>query len=198
MTKEEYLSRLGKYLKCLPKEEYISAIQYFLEYFSDAGEENVQQVISELGTPKEAATELLKNLVNAKCIAEDSGTPKLTTNKRLLALTLCLAVPLRLPVLLLVMTAVFLILAVFSIFFLAVSAYVIASIGSGLRYLYLGICEISSSLPAAGILSGAGLLEIGIVICISCLEIWLCKGLVRVSAVFFQKLYQKYIINNRA
>lgn len=198
MTKKEYLSQLGKYLKGLPKEDYASAIQYFKEYFSDSGEENVQQVIAELGTPKEAATELLKNLVNAKCISEDSETSKLMTNKRLFALTLCLAVPVRQPVLLLVMIAVFLVVAVLSILFLLVSAYALASIGSGLRYLYLGIITISSSLPAAGILSGAGLLEIGIAICISCFEVWLCKQLMHYLAGLLLKLCQKYIVNSKA
>lgn len=196
MTKQEYLSQLGKYLRGLPKEDYISAIQYFKEYFSDSGEENVQQVIAELGTPKEAAAELMKNLINAKCISEGSETTKLVTNKRLLVLSLCLAVPVGMPVLLFIMIVIFLVLVILSLFFLVISAYALASIGSALRYLYLGITTISSSMAAASILLGAGLLEIGVAICIASLEVWLCKRLLHYTEGALQKLCQKYIINS--
>lgn len=198
MTQEEYLSRLGKYLKGLPKEDYSSAMQYFKEYFSDSGEENIQQVIAELGTPKEAATELLKNLLNTKCLSEESENSKFIKNRRLLALSLYLAVPIRMPVLLLIMIAIFLVLAIMSILFLVISAYALASIGSGLRYIYLGITTINSSLAAASILSGAGLLETGVAICIACLEVCLCKRLLRHTEGFLQSLCQKYIINSKA
>lgn len=195
MTKEEYVSQLGKYLKRLPKEDYISAIQYFNEYFSDSGEENIQQVMEELGTPKEAAAELLKNLINAKCISENSETLQCMKNKRLFVLFLCLAAPFRMPILLLAMVAGFLALAALSLFFMLVLAYTLASIGSGLRYLYQGITTINSSLAAASTLSGAGLLEIGVAICIGCLEVWICKRLLYFVEALLQKLCQKHIIN---
>ena len=37
LTKEEYLAQLKKYLKRLPKEDYNNAMDYFTEYFEDAG-----------------------------------------------------------------------------------------------------------------------------------------------------------------
>ena len=36
------------------------------EYFADAGPENEQAVIKELGTPKQAAAELMRNLLDKK------------------------------------------------------------------------------------------------------------------------------------
>ena len=39
LTKEEYLAQLKKYLKRLPKEDYNNAMDYFTEYFEDAGPE---------------------------------------------------------------------------------------------------------------------------------------------------------------
>ena len=55
MTREEYLRQLQHYLKRLPKEDYDSAMEYFTEYFEEAGPEGEQAVIAELGTPKQAA-----------------------------------------------------------------------------------------------------------------------------------------------
>lgn len=63
MTRNEYMEQLKKYLKRLPKEDYDNAIEYFSEYFDEAGPENEQQVMEELGGPKEAAREQLLNLL---------------------------------------------------------------------------------------------------------------------------------------
>lgn len=51
MTKKEYLSELESHLVSISEEERINAIQFYDEYFEDAGSENEQQVISELGKP---------------------------------------------------------------------------------------------------------------------------------------------------
>ena len=66
LTKEEYLAQLKKYLKRLPKEDYNNAMDYFTEYFEDAGPEGEAALIQELGTPKEAAYEILDNLRREK------------------------------------------------------------------------------------------------------------------------------------
>ena len=42
MTRKEYMEQLKKYLKRLPKEDYDNAIEYFSEYFDEAGPENEQ------------------------------------------------------------------------------------------------------------------------------------------------------------
>ena len=55
MTSGEYLKQLEKYLRKLPQSDYEDAMEYFTEYFADAGPENEQAVIKELGTPKQAA-----------------------------------------------------------------------------------------------------------------------------------------------
>lgn len=51
MTKKEYLSELESHLVSISEEERINAIQFYEEYFEDAGPENEQQVMSELGKP---------------------------------------------------------------------------------------------------------------------------------------------------
>ena len=43
MTKTEYMKILARSLRRLPKEDYDRAIEYFEEYFAEAGPENEQQ-----------------------------------------------------------------------------------------------------------------------------------------------------------
>lgn len=68
MTKVEYLAKLDKYLRKLPKEDYQEAMDYFSEYFEEAGPENEAQVIAELGTPKEAARDIISRLLDEKSL----------------------------------------------------------------------------------------------------------------------------------
>lgn len=75
MTKVEYLAKLDKYLRKLPKEDYQEAMDYFSEYFEEAGPENEAQVIAELGTPKEAARDIISRLLDEKIIDQEK-TPK--------------------------------------------------------------------------------------------------------------------------
>jgi|ADurb_Total_1213_FD_contig_21_3927271_length_972_multi_7_in_0_out_0_2 uncharacterized membrane protein len=59
MTKNEYLNELASHLISLPKEERDMAIRFYDEYFMDAGEENEQIVMAELGKP----FNLAKNII---------------------------------------------------------------------------------------------------------------------------------------
>lgn len=45
MTRTEYLNQLKHYLKRLPHTDYEEAMDYFKEYFEEAGPENEAQVI---------------------------------------------------------------------------------------------------------------------------------------------------------
>ena len=51
MTKTEYMKVLSKKLRRLPKEDYERAVEYFEEYFADAGLENEQKAIEDLWNP---------------------------------------------------------------------------------------------------------------------------------------------------
>lgn len=61
MTKTEYMEILSKKLKKLPKDAYQEAIEYFEEYFAEAG--NDAEAIENLGTPQEAADQIVRNMV---------------------------------------------------------------------------------------------------------------------------------------
>ena len=69
MTKKEYMKKLAYQLRRLPKEDFDKAMDYFEEYFEDAGIENEQKAIEDLGAPEEAASALILDLAQ-----ENSGT----------------------------------------------------------------------------------------------------------------------------
>ena len=73
MTREEYMIKLKKYLRKLPKQDYEDAIEYFNEYFSDTDEAGQQKLMEELGTPKQAAADLMYNLLDRKIQEQDAA-----------------------------------------------------------------------------------------------------------------------------
>lgn len=59
MSKQEYMEQLKAKLKRLPKEDFARAVEYYEEYFAEAGCENEEQAIEDLGSPQEAADQII-------------------------------------------------------------------------------------------------------------------------------------------
>ncbi len=59
MTRSEYLSELASHLISLPKEERDMAVNFYEEYFEEAGSENEQAVIDDLGKPFNLARSII-------------------------------------------------------------------------------------------------------------------------------------------
>lgn len=64
MNKETYLQELRKALKVLPQTDRDEAIEFYEEYFDDAGIENEAKVIEELGDPKVLGKKILIDVVD--------------------------------------------------------------------------------------------------------------------------------------
>lgn len=62
MSRQEFIDRLRMLLGDLSEEERDEAIQYYEDYFADAGSENEQQVIRELGSPEKVALMIREGL----------------------------------------------------------------------------------------------------------------------------------------
>ena len=55
MNRVEFMTELERLLSDLPEEERQAAVQYYADYFADAGVENEAEVIRELGSPEKTA-----------------------------------------------------------------------------------------------------------------------------------------------
>lgn len=97
MTRTEYLRELERYLKKLPRADYEEAMAYFEEYFDEAGEENAQQVMEDLGTPKEAANDLIKNLLNNSATSPIKPRQRKFSEKAIIAILALLSAPVTIP-----------------------------------------------------------------------------------------------------
>lgn len=182
MTKNEYMKALSHQLRRLPKEDFDRALDYFEEYFADAGAENEEQAIHDLGTPEEAAKELITTLA-----AKNAEEPPKTVKRGLSAvwigiLGICaapVALPLMLAVLLLVLAFLLVILMCLLTVFMLAFGLVLGGIGciAGGAILFAqsaanGIATVGTGLicVGAGLLSGCAFF---------CIIRWLCTKLLK-------------------
>lgn len=177
MTKEEYLTQLKRYLKKLPKEDYNNAMEYFTEYFEDAGPEGEATLMQELGTPKEAAYDILDNLITEK--RNDPGTP-IWKILLLTVLSIC-AAPLGGSIALAVIAVIFACILVIAAGILCILTFGAMFVIVGGKLFIRGVIAITASLSGTCLISGAGLFSIGIgilaVVAVVCFCKWAILGL---------------------
>lgn len=162
MTRNEYMEQLKQKLKRLPKEEFDKAIEYFEEYFADAGEENTAEAIENLGSPQVAAEQIIREIAIDN---SNSGKAKTDVKKGIsgvwIAVLAVLASPIALPVAIAIAAVLFaFVAAVAAILFaigisgiaLAISAP-LALVGAGSMIIY--------SIPVAMVCLGLAFVFLG-------------------------------------
>lgn len=74
MNRKKFIDKLEVLLWDIPASEREEALQYYTDYFEDAGEENVGQVVSELGSPEKVAATIKADLKDGSDSGEFSET----------------------------------------------------------------------------------------------------------------------------
>lgn len=74
MTKEDFLNQLSNNLQNIPEKDYDEIMAYFTEYFQEAGPDNEDKVIQDLGNPEEIASEIISSLGISKQSSENDWT----------------------------------------------------------------------------------------------------------------------------
>lgn len=77
MNRQEFFRRLEYLLRELPESERMDALAYYNDYFDDAGVENEQQVIQELGSPEQVAQMILEDYHRGQQSYGDYGSPEM-------------------------------------------------------------------------------------------------------------------------
>ena len=61
MNRQEFLRQLESLLYAIPANERADALAYYNDYFDEAGIENEQSVIQELGSPQKVAQSIIED-----------------------------------------------------------------------------------------------------------------------------------------
>ena len=130
MTRADYMKTLAYNLRHLPKEDYDRAIEYFEEYFNEAGPEHEQTAIEDLGTPEEASRELIMDLAE-KNIQEPPKTVKRGLHAVWIGILGVCAAPIALPMLLIFFCLIFMLVIVLFALLLSVFAAAVCTAAGG-------------------------------------------------------------------
>ena len=190
MTRTEYIAKLTKYLRKLPQQDYEEAIEYFMEYFEEAGPENEARVIAELGTPKEAAHEVISRLLDEKIIEEKSSLRNKTTILWI-AILAVLASPVALPILLFFLAMIVTLLMIIFAVIVTALALTFALLISGVYTFFTSFSLLSVSLASTLFGGGLGLLMFGGALLLLLISFEICKLIVKLIALLIKWLIKK-------
>jgi len=190
MTKTEYIAKLTKYLRKLPQQDYEEAIEYFMEYFEEAGPENEARVIAELGTPKEAAHEVISRLLEEK-IVEDKSSLRNKTTILWIAILAVLASPVALPILLFFLAMIMTLLMIIFAVIVTALALTFALLISGIYTFFTSFSLLSVSLASTLFGGGLGLLMFGGALLLLLISFEICKLIVKLITLLIKWLIKK-------
>ncbi|WP_294053068.1 DUF1700 domain-containing protein [Streptococcus sp.] len=190
MTRTEYIAKLTKYLRKLPQQDYEEAIEYFMEYFEEAGPENEARVIAELGTPKEAAHEVISRLLEEK-IVEDKSSLRNKTTILWIAILAVLASPVALPILLFFLAMIVTLLMIIFAVIVTALALTFALLISGVYTFFTSFSLLNVSLASTLFGGGLGLLMFGGALLLLLISFEICKLIVKLITLLIKWLIKK-------
>ena len=190
MTRTEYIAKLTKYLRKLPQKDYEEALEYFMEYFEEAGPENEARVIAELGTPKEAAHEVISRLLDEKIIEEKSSLRNKTTILWI-AILAVLASPVALPILLFFLAMIMTLLMIIFAVIVTALALTFALLISGVYTFFTSFSLLNVSLASTLFGGGLGLLMFGGALLLLLISFEICKLIVKLITLLIKWLIKK-------
>lgn len=94
MTKDDFLTTLRTLIQDMPPEDRRDVMNYYTEYFEDAGPEREQEVLRQLGSPEQVAREVLGG--GFAPAREPAGAPK-RSRGLISAIAMICAAPIALP-----------------------------------------------------------------------------------------------------
>ena len=160
MSRHEFIDELKRRLRKLPYDEIKEAVDYYEGYFDDAGEENEQAALDELGSPAAVASQIIANFA-VKEADVDKPVKKNWRSIWLVILALFaspIAVPVALAVGAVALALVISLLAVIISFFAAG----VSIVAGGLASAAAGVFVIFQSVPTTLLYFGVGLILLGI------------------------------------
>ncbi len=190
MNKQRYLEILRKKLNKLPAAEIDAAVEYYTEYFEEAGPENEQNVIANLGSPKTVASKILAEYA-VKNMDNHPDSTKQGISAIWFILLAILASPIAFPLAIAAIAIVFAVVvsgaAIIFSFFSVIAALFIGGIAS----IVLGIGVLFSHVPTALLFIGTGMVIVGIGLLLFPPLLFLTKTIFRVIAHSLKKQFDK-------
>lgn len=161
MNMNEYMRELESALKRLPREDREEALSYYREYFEEAGPSKEAEVIEELGDPKFAASQIVKEVAIKRLEEPRQAAKKGLSTIWIIILALC-AAPIGFPFLLLTIIFGFTLVIVFLALFGSLLLVGVLLTAAGLFSITAGVYFLPTQTANGIYILGTALAETGI------------------------------------
>ncbi len=163
MNRNEFLEQLRRKLRKLPAEEAQDALSYYEQYFDDAGEENEASAILELGSPANAAAQIIADYaVKEADTPFDQKTAKRGLSTVWVVILSIFAAPVALPLALVFAAFIFMLLMMVLAVVFSFGITGVALLAAGLATVLLSVPIFFQSLSSAIFYLGTGLVSFGL------------------------------------
>lgn len=173
MDKREYLAQLASHLKDLANDEFEDAMHYVEEYFDEAGIDNEQRVIDELGSPAKYAAQIKASSTIKENIREPRRAVKPSSGIKTvwyIIAGIC-ALPIALPLLAVVVALIFAFLAIVFAIIVTIIAITFAAYVSAIPLFISSFPLFAVSVPNGFMALGASIVLLGIAIFVTSIVI---------------------------
>ena len=162
MNRKKFIDILKEELSKLPDEEIDAAIEYYEEYFDEAGSENENEVISELGSPKKVASQIKSEYAVRLLDNDEVHTAKKGFSAVKWTLIGICSAPISIPVIIVLITVVIVAFALFISVAVSIMLCLVAAAVSSIGALVLGILAIPVAISTSCFFIGLGLMGLGV------------------------------------
>lgn len=190
MNRASFLKTLRGKLQRLPAHEIDTALAYYEEYFDEAGEENEQKVIQQLGSPSHVASQIMADYALKDLEVTSTSTKKNMSAIWIIILAI-LSAPLSLPLLAVAIALIFSFGAVIFSVIIAIIATLLGIFFGGIAALILGFFILTQDWPTALLFMGVGFIVTGFGTLLFPIVARLIKTIVVVCVEALGKLFHK-------
>lgn len=199
MNKNEFLKQLDHLLSDFPEEERREAMEYYVEYFDEAGPEKEDEVLKELGSPQEVANHIREELAEKGLVLAGESTSKEEKNSgwkiACIVLICLLAAPIAIPLVVAVIALIVSVIAGIIGLFFGTCGVTFAFAVVAIVLFVIGIIKLFSSPLAAFLLIGISLtcagisLLLGFLVVQFCIVVLpaMCRGIYKLCKRIFMK-----------
>lgn len=191
MNRVEFIDMLKKELSKLPEEEVEAAVEYYEEYFDEAGADNEKNVIKSLGNPKKVAGQIKSEY--AVKLLDDENTPvvkKGLAAAKWIIIGICSS-PVSIP---LIFVTVCIAIAAFAVFIscvIGIMACIIGAAAASIGCFIVGVLAIVVAPATACLFIGVSFMGLGISAVLGYLVIKGAKKIVKAVVEAVKKSNEK-------
>ena len=190
MSREEYLRVLSRELRRLPKDEYEKAMDYYVEYFEEAGPEKEQEIIKDLGSPKDVAAQIIMDAAMDRMDKPQKSMKRGLSTVWMVVLAVC-AAPIALPLAIGILAMAGGVLVPAGALLLCALLVEAGAVAAGVVAVVGGIVLLFSHPLSALTVTGMGLFMIGISILGAFVLCLLFRGMVHVIQALFRRIMRR-------